>query len=111
MHPLVRRIVGKAIIRAVLVDQRGKAQGLVVLVANPLPFGILAAARQAVGGALQARGLAFAVGVRQHLAEVVAGEAFRRAIRVLDAQYLTVNAKPINNNQAHTKLSKPCPKE
>ncbi|CAO3304313.1 hypothetical protein METHP14_10374 [Pseudomonas sp. P14-2025] len=44
-----------------------RSGGLVVLVANPLALGILAAARQAAGGAHQAGGLALAVGVAEHL--------------------------------------------
>ena len=64
----VRHVVGKAVRGVVLVDQRGQANGLVVLVANPLALGILAAARQAAGRAHQAGGLALAVGVAEYLA-------------------------------------------
>ncbi len=86
----VRSVVGKAVGCTVLVDQCGQAQGLVVLVTDPLALGVLAAARQAARGALQAGGLAFAIGMRQHLAEGVVGEAFGSAIRVMDAQHFTV---------------------
>jgi len=86
----VRSVVGKAVRGVVLVDQRGQANGLVVLVANPLAHGILAAARQATGGAHQAGGLALAVGVAEHLTVDVVGEAFRGAVRVADTQHFAV---------------------
>ena len=62
----VRSVVGKAVRGVVLVDQRGQANGLVVLVANPL---------------------ALAVGVAEHLTVDVVGEGFRGAVGVagLDA--------------------------
>lgn len=69
----VRSVVGKAVGCTVLVDQCSQA----LLVADPLALGVLAAARQAARGALQAGGLAFAVGMRQHLAE---GEADASAL-------------------------------
>ena len=36
------------------------------------------------------RGLAFVVGMAEHLAEGVVGERFGAAVRVMDAQHLTV---------------------
>jgi hypothetical protein len=60
----VGRIVGKLVRRVVFVDQCSQANRRVVFVADALALGVLAAARQATGGAQQARGLAFAVGVR-----------------------------------------------
>jgi len=51
---------------------------------------ILAPAGQATRGALQTRGLAFAVGVGQYLAEGVVGKGFCRAIRVVDTQHFTI---------------------
>jgi hypothetical protein len=47
----VGRIVGELVRRVVFVDQRGQANRRVVFVANALAFGVLAAARQAPGGA------------------------------------------------------------
>ena len=82
----VGRVVGELVGRIVFVDQRGQADGLVVFIADALALGVLAAARQTAGGAQQACGLAFAVGVRQDLAEGVVGEEFSAAVRVLDAQ-------------------------
>jgi hypothetical protein len=60
----VGRVVGELVRRIVFVDQRGQANRRVVFVANALALGVLAAARQATGGAQQARSVAFAVGVR-----------------------------------------------
>lgn len=108
----VRHVVGKAVRGVVLVDQRGQANGLVVLVANPLALGILAAARQAAGGAHQAGGLALAVGVAEHLTVDVVGEAFRGAVRVADAQHfavgLALNISSLPLLALETILSKPC---
>ncbi|MNM91147.1 hypothetical protein D3C81_1034370 [compost metagenome] len=86
----IRGIVGKAVGRVVFVDQRGQADGLVVLVTYLLPFGILAAARQAPRCPLQAGDLALAVGVAEHLAIDVVGKVFRSAVRMVDAQDFTV---------------------
>ena len=86
----VRGIVGKAVGRVVLVHQRRQANGLVVLVANALPFCVLPTARQPARRAQQTRGLTLAVAVAEHLTVDVVGEALRNAIRVMDAQYLTV---------------------
>ncbi len=86
----VRGVVGKAVGRVVLVDQRGQADRLVVLVANPLALGVLTAARQAARGAHQADGLALAVGVAEHLGVDVVGKGLGGAVRVSDAQYLAV---------------------
>ena len=83
-------VVGKLVSRIVFVNQRGEANRRVVFVADALALGVLAAARQAAGGAQQARGLAFAVGVRQHLVEGVVGERFGAAVRVMDAQHFAV---------------------
>ncbi|MNG83378.1 hypothetical protein D3C76_771920 [compost metagenome] len=65
-------------------------QGLVVLVADPLALGVLAAAWQPARGTLQTGGLAFAVGVAQYLTKGVVGEGFCSAVRVLDAQHFAV---------------------
>ena len=86
----VRHIVGKAVRGVVLVDQRGQANGLVVLVAYPLALAILAAARQAAGRAHQAGGLALAVGVAEYLAVDVVGEGFGGAVRVADALHFAI---------------------
>ncbi|MND90076.1 hypothetical protein D3C80_821520 [compost metagenome] len=86
----IRGIVGKAVGGVVFIDQRRQAQGLVVLVSNALAFGVLTAARQATCGAQQACGLTFTVGVAEHLTIDVVGEAFRAAVRMIDAQYFTV---------------------
>ena len=86
----VRSVVAKAVRGVVFVDQRGQANGLVVLVANPLALGILTAARQATGRAHQASGLALAVGVAEHLTIDVVSKGFRGAVRVADAQHFAV---------------------
>ena len=86
----VGRIVGKLVRGVVFVDQCGQANGRVVLVADALAIGVLTAARQASGGAQQAGDLAFAVGVRQHLAKGVVGERLGAAVRVVDAQHFAV---------------------
>ena len=86
----VGRIVGKLVRRVVFVDQCSQANRRVVFVADALALGVLAAARQATGGAQQACGLAFAVGVRQYLAEGVVGEGLGAAVRMIDAQHFAV---------------------
>ncbi|CAH0649985.1 hypothetical protein PSNVIR_04272 [Pseudomonas sp. Nvir] len=86
----VRRVIGKAVGRAVLVDQCGQAQGLVILVADPLALGILATAGQAARGALQVGCLAFSIGVLQHLAKSIVGKGFRSAVRMIDTKHFTI---------------------
>ena len=52
-----------------------------------LPTADVKTSCQATGGSLQARGLALAVAVAQHLAVDVVGEALQAAIRVMDAHH------------------------
>jgi hypothetical protein len=55
-----------------------------------VPPGILPAAGQTARGTLKASGLAFAVGVGEHLAKGVVGEALCCTVRVVDAQHFTI---------------------
>ncbi|KUR42063.1 hypothetical protein PSTA9_03783 [Pseudomonas syringae pv. tomato] len=83
----VGMVVGESVGRIVFIGQCHQAQGLVVLVRDHQPLGVLAADRQATGVACQVGGLALTVGVREHLAVGVVGKAFAAAVRVIDAQH------------------------